>query len=172
MPEVSVSKSSASKPLPPARTESVFDPFHPWSLSPFAVMREFSHAMDHLMQSGNGSPTASQQSDWAPAVDIQRCDGSLVISAEVPGMKKEDVKVDITDDALVLQGERKQEHTEDHEGFHRYERSFGRFYRSIALPEGAEAEKAKAELKDGVLRVTMPVTQTEKPKTRRVQVTA
>jgi len=92
------------------------------------------------------------------------------VTAELPGLKKEDVKVELTEDALIIQGERKQEHKEDHEGFHRWERSYGQFYRSIPLPEEAKTDQAKAELTDGVLKVSVPVAETKKKTTRQVPI--
>jgi HSP20 family protein len=68
----------------------------------------------------------------------------------------------MTEEALVLTGERKLEHKEDHEGYHRFERSYGKFYRSIPLPEGVKTEAAKAELTDGVLKITVPVAEVKK----------
>lgn len=130
------------------------------------MMREFTDEMDRMFR-GNGSETEIRT--WAPTTDVQRCDGSLVVSAELPGLKKEDVKVEVTDEALVIQGERKQEHKEDHEGYHRWERSYGGFYRSIPLPEGAKTDQVKAELKDGVLKVSIPVPELAK-KSRQVPV--
>jgi len=146
-----------------SRTNDVFQPMLPFGrlfgLSPFAMMREFTDEMDQMFRT-NGSETALQ--GWSPAVDVQRCNGNLVVSAELPGLKKEDVKVEATDDSLTIHGERKQEHKEDHEGYHRWERSYGQFYRAIALPEGAKTDQMKAELKDGVLKVTVPVPETSK----------
>jgi HSP20 family protein len=81
----------------------------------------------------------------------------------LPGLKKEEVKVEVTDDALIIEGDRKREHQEDHEGFHRWERSYGHFYRSIPLPEGAKTEQVKAELSDGMLKVSLPVVEVKKP---------
>ena len=106
--------------------------------------------------------SSTQLEPWTPTVDIQQCNGDLVVTVELPGLKKEDVKVELTDDSLVIQGERKHEHKEDHEGFHRWERSYGQFYRSIPLPEGAKTDQAKAELTDGVLKVSVPVPETKK----------
>jgi HSP20 family protein len=128
----------------------------PLALSPFAMIREFTNEMDRLTAGGRS------MEGWAPAIDVQQCGGSLVVSAELPGLKRDEVKVALTDDTLIIEGERKYEHKDDHEGYHRRERSYGRFYRGISLPEGAKTEQIKAELKDGVLRVSIPVPESKK----------
>jgi HSP20 family protein len=86
--------------------------------------------------------------------------GYLVISADLPGLRKEDVKVEVTKDALILQGERKQAYRERHDGYHLSERSYGSFYRSIPLPEGANIDKAVAELVNGTLEISIPIPET------------
>ena len=168
MPEVAVSKKTTETP---AVSKEVFQPMFPFGrifgLSPFAMMREFTDEMDRMFR-GNGFETQIQS--WVPTMDVRRCNGSLVVSAELPGVKKEEVKVEITDDALVITGERKQEHKEDHEGYHRSERTYGSFYRSIPLPEGAKTDQVKADLKDGVLKVSIPMPEVKK-NTREVAVT-
>jgi HSP20 family protein len=140
----------------------LFRPFFPFSRSfgwePFGLLRELSQEMDRAFH-GSGGP---QRETWAPTVDVQQCNGDVVVTADLPGLKKEDVKVELTDDALIIQGERKQEHKEDHEGYHRWERSYGKFYRAIPLPEGAKTDQAKAELTDGVLKVSVPVPEAKK----------
>jgi HSP20 family protein len=129
------------------------------SMSPFGLMREFTDEMDRMF---HGWGEGQRGAGWSPTVDVRRCDGTMVIAAELPGLHKEEVKVELTNDTLVIEGERKREHQDDHEGFHRYERSYGHFYRSIPLPEGADTNHAKAELRDGVLKVSVPVPQTRK----------
>lgn len=128
-----------------------------FGLSPFAMMREFTDEMDRLYRANGPALEA-----WTPTVDVQRSNGDLLVTAELPGLKKEEVKVEVTDEALIIEGERKREHKEEKEGYHRYERSFGRFYRSIPLPEGAKPDQAKAELNDGVLKVTVPAPEVKK----------
>ena len=123
-----------------------------FQLSPFAMMREMSAEMDRMIRGVGGQ----NEQAWSPAMDIQHCGGNLVVSAELPGVNKEDVKVEVSGDTLVIEGERKQEHKEDHDGYHRTERSYGRFQRAIPLPEGAKTDQVKAELKDGVLKVSIP----------------
>lgn len=142
----------------------MFSPGRLFSLNPFSMMRQFADDMDRTF-----AGTASDTRTWAPAVDVQRCNGDLVVTAELPGLKKEEVTVQVTDDALVIEGERKREHKEDHEGYHRYERSYGKFYRSIPLPEGVKADAAKAEMNNGVLKISMPAPEASK-KVRQIAV--
>jgi HSP20 family molecular chaperone IbpA len=135
-------------------------PFFPTSLP---LMQEFGE-VDRFLR-GRGPATET----WAPAIDIEHCNGDLVVTAELPGLKKEEVKVEVTDNALIIEGERTREHKTDHEGYHRYERSCGKFYRSIPLPEGARTDQAKAEINEGVLKITVPAPQ-EKKTVRQVEV--
>jgi HSP20 family protein len=169
MSEVAVSKKTPETPAGSRRGELV-QPMFPFGrfsgFSPFAMMRDFADEMDRVFR-GDGSQIEIQA--WAPTMDVQRCNGTLVVSAELPGLKKEDIKVEVTDESLTIEGERKREHKEDHEGYHRWERSCGRFYRSIALPEGAKTDQVKAELKDGVLKVSIPVPEVAR-KSRQVPV--
>ena len=83
-------------------------------------------------------------------------DNELVITADLPGLSKDEVTVDVTDNVLTLQGERKREHEEEKEGIYRSERSYGSFYRAIPLPEGAITEQARATFRDGVLEIRLP----------------
>jgi HSP20 family protein len=138
-----------------------------FGLSPFAMMREFTEEMDRAFRAGDGPSMEA----WTPAIDIQRMDGDLVVTAELPGLKKEEVKVELTNDALVIEGERKREQKEDKKGFHRIERSYGKFYRAIPLPEGSKTDQAKAELSDGVLKISVPV-QPAKNSSRQIPVEA
>ena len=101
------------------------------------------------------------QSIWSPQIEVFTRNGQFCVRADLPGLNKDDVKVDITDDALTIQGERRQEHEESREGYYRSERGYGSFYRSIPLPEGVNAEEAKANFRDGVLEITMPAPQRE-----------
>lgn len=146
-------------------------PFGRWiGMNPFGLMREFTDEMDRIFQAvAPRTATSADLNAWSPTVDIRQCNGDLVVTAEVPGLKKDEIKVELTDDALVIQGERKREHKEDHEGYHRWERSYGQFYRAIALPEGAKMDQVKAELQDGLLKVSVPVPQAEK-KSRQVPI--
>ncbi len=94
---------------------------------------------------------------WAPAVDVSEREGKLMVHADLPGLQKEDVKVECTDDALIIQGERRHEHEEEDGGYRRSERRYGSFYRTIPLPEGAQTDQAHAEFRNGVLEVSVPI---------------
>ena len=94
----------------------------------------------------------------------------LVVKADMPGLKREDIKVEITESELTVSGERKLEKEEKGKDVYRSERSYGSFFRSIALPEGAKVDLAKATVKDGVLEVKMPLTRIESAK-RRLEIT-
>jgi len=133
---------------------------------PFALWRAMNDEMDRaftgfgMMAPGFGM--TPKEEFWAPVVEVRKCNGDLVVTAELPGIEKENVKVETTEDALVIHGERKAEHKEDHEGYHTTERSYGRFYRSIPLPEGAKTDSVKAEMANGVLKVSIPVPEAKK----------
>jgi HSP20 family protein len=93
--------------------------------------------------------------EWSPEVEMFDRDGKLVVQADLPGIKKDDIKVDITDRHLTIRGERKEEREEKDEGFYRSERTYGSFRREIPLPNGVKTDKAKAEFKNGVLEIAM-----------------
>ena len=114
--------------------------------------------MDRAFSEFSGSNNGDT-SLWTPAIEVSQRDGQYVVHAELPGLKPEDVKVEVLDDALVIEGERKYEHEEDRGGVHRTERRYGRFYRAIPLPEGANADQARARFENGVLEVMIPVSQ-------------
>jgi HSP20 family protein len=109
-------------------------------------------------------------SDWAPVVDIQETDKEYLIKAELPEVKKEDVKIEVLDGVLTIQGERTKEKEEKGKKFHTVERSYGKFIRQFALPTEVEAVKVQADYKDGVLNVHLPKTVAAKPKTVEVKV--
>jgi HSP20 family protein len=131
-----------------------------FSFSPFSMMRRLSEEMDRAFGSNFGpSRGFGEFGAWAPPVDVRERDGNVEIHAELPGLNKGDVKVECTDEGIVIEGEKKREHETEEGGWRRTERSYGRFYRMIPLPEGAQSEQAKAEFKDGVLTVRVPVSE-------------
>jgi HSP20 family protein len=107
---------------------------------------------------------------WAPSCDIYETDNEIVVKAELPGVKKEDLKVNVDNNTLVIMGERKFEEETKRENYHRIEQSYGEFQRSFRLPTGIDAKKIAAEFKDGMLRVTLPKAEEAKPKSVEVKV--
>jgi HSP20 family protein len=105
---------------------------------------------------------------WTPELEMFRRGADIVVRADVPGLKKEDVTVELADGQLMLRGERKQEREEKNEGYYRAERTYGSFYRTLTLPEGAKVDEAKAVIRDGVLEVVIPTTKVEDKKRRLV----
>jgi HSP20 family protein len=147
--------------------------------SPFSFMRRFSEQMDRLFEDFGFGPTIGtefgrvnglQDSLWSPQVEVFERGNQLVVRADLPGLTRDDINVDITDEAIVLQGERNQESVENEKGFYRSERSYGSFYRTIPLPEGIDAEAAKATFRNGVLEIIMPVLAQAKKQSRRVEI--
>jgi HSP20 family protein len=100
---------------------------------------------------------SAREFDWLPAVEIYEKDNTIIVRADLPGLTRDDVKIEITDQLLTIQGERKQEKEEKGEGYVTTERSYGTFFRQIALPEGASTDAAKATFKNGVLEIEVPV---------------
>lgn len=130
---------------------------HSWpdvSLSPWGMMRRFTDEMDRwfgeLREHG-------ETGIWSPSIDVRDKGNNLIVNADLPGLAKDDVKVQVTDEGLLIEGERKQEHEERQEGYYQRERSYGAFRRLIPLPQDANIEQAKAQFKDGVLEVTVPI---------------
>ena len=104
-----------------------------------------------------GRPWASRRQGaletWTPQIEVSHQNNELVVRADLPGLKKDDVSVDITEEAIAISGERRQEHESESGGYYRSERSYGSFYRTIPLPKGAISDQAKATFKDGVLEI-------------------
>jgi HSP20 family protein len=119
----------------------------------------------------NGSKDeALAVAEWAPVVDIVEDENEYLIKAELPEVKKEEVKVTVQDDVLTIAGERMFEKEEKGRKYHRMERAYGSFARSFTLPEDADGEKVAAEFKDGVLKVHLPKSEQAKPKSIEVKI--
>lgn len=107
---------------------------------------------------------------WAPKVDVVTKHNKLVTRVDLPGMKKEDVQVEVEDGFLTLSGERKKETKEEKDNFYREEREYGSFCRSVPLPKGVKADEVKATFTNGVLEVTVPLPAAEKPNSRKIAI--
>lgn len=107
-----------------------------------------------------------------PNVDVSETDKAIKVVADLPGMDEKDIDVTLTGDVLTIRGERRNERDEREKGYFLHERTYGAFYRTIPLPPGVETEKAKAEFKKGVLKVTLPKSADAKDLTRRIEVKA
>ncbi|MBT6227369.1 MAG: Hsp20/alpha crystallin family protein [Candidatus Scalindua sp.] len=118
----------------------------------------------------SGSHELMTSGDWSPRVDIVENDKEFVIKAEIPEVKKEDVKVTVDNGVLTIRGERKQEKEEKGKKFHRVERHYGSFTRSFSLPENIDETKTKASFKDGMLDLKIQKTKEAKPKAIEVKV--
>jgi HSP20 family protein len=108
--------------------------------------------------------------DWSPSADISETDKEYVIRAELPAVRKEDVKVTVDQGTITIEGERQQQKEDKNEKYHRVESFYGSFARSFSLPENANAEAIKCESKDGVLTVHIPKTQAAAPKVKQIKV--
>ena len=140
---------------------------------PFALMRRISDEMDRLFESfGMGTTgrsggvgafpsnySAGLQALWAPRIEVCERNGKLLIQADLPGVRKEDLNVRLEQDAVILEGERRQESEREEQGYYHSERSYGSFHRVIPLPEGIDTDQAKATFRDGVLDIELPVPQ-------------
>jgi len=155
------------------------DPFESsFGMGPFSLMRRMQEDMDRLFGDmwGGGRlqwPSLLSQggrADWTPAIETFQRGNEFVVRAEVPGLSPEDCSVEIGEDALTIQGEKKSEHQEEREGVFRSERSYGSFYRVIPLPEGAVADSAKASFKNGVLEIVMQAPSQEVRRGRRIEI--
>lgn len=119
---------------------------------------------------GEGDEETRAISQWMPLVDISEDDKEYIITAELPEVKKENVKVTVENGALCITGERSFEKKEKNKRYHRIERSYGNFLRSFALPEDADAGKVSADFKEGVLKVHLPKSEKAKPQEVEVKV--
>lgn len=133
--------------------------------NPFSLMRRFGEDMEQIFDEfgfGRLMPRDfDQMAAWSPQVEVLQRDDQLVIRADLPGLNKDNVNVELRDDAVVIRGERQEEHKEEREGLFRSERSYGSFYRQLPLPAGVDTSKATATFRDGVLEITMPSSQGE-----------
>jgi len=114
--------------------------------------------------------TGGRESLWAPRIEAFQKGDQFIVRAELPGLKKDDVEVELTDDALTIRGERREERQEERDGYFHSEREYGQFHRTIRLPEGVIAESANASFRDGVLEVSMQAAPSEANRGRKLEI--
>ena len=144
-------------------------------LAKWDPFREVEELFDHRSRSldwpfHGGRELSKRSVDWAPKVDISETKGNFNIKVEVPGVKREDVKINIDDHVLSVHGESKHEKEEESEEFHRVERFYGSFSRSFSLPENVDEDGVEATFKDGLLTLSIPKTEVAKPKAIEIKV--
>lgn len=151
-------------------------------LTPFGLMRRFAGDMERLFDDFEGFRFPRlfgttlfpfnkefEHVAWVPEIEVTKTNGKFTVHVDLPGLKKDEVTVEVTDNLLTISGERKAEKEEKREGYYRSERSYGSFYRQIPLPEGAMTDTATAEFKDGVLDIVMNAPE-RKPLTRQLTI--
>ena len=149
---------------------------------PFQMMRRFTRDMERMFEDFPGlwfpnvfktdfAPFRMEfdKVEWVPQIEVLQNNGQFMVRADLPGLTKDDVQVEMTDKLITISGERKEETEEKREGFYRSERNYGSFYRQVPLPEGANTENAAATFHNGVLEITIPVPKVE-PSIRKLEI--
>jgi len=153
--------------------------------NPVELLWRLSNEMDRMMSSFAGSlwrPSSRSlfrtgrednwptPTFWSPHIDVEQRGDSIVVRADLPGVRKEDIQIDVTDEGLTIAGERREEREEgeDDQGYRAIERSYGSFYRTIPLPQKVNVEKLTAKMRDGVL-ITIPLDESARPKRIQIQ---
>jgi HSP20 family protein len=127
-----------------------------------ALQGDLNRLLDNFFASRNEGRTGAQR--WAPAMDLVESGDEYILRADLPGMERDDVELELKDNVLTLSGRRKAEHEDRREGFYRVERAFGSFSRSLELPAGVDPDGLKAEFDRGVLDVRIPKPPQEQPR--------
>jgi HSP20 family protein len=149
---------------PESRTE-LARPMSRWFDRDLRWMRQITRDMDRIFGDFGFRPMALGRTmpdlAWVPEMEVFERNGKLMIRTDLPGMKKEDIKVNVQDNVLTIEGERKVEEDVKQDGFHRTERTYGTFFRSLPLPEGVKLDNVDANFKEGVLEILMPIEETK-----------
>lgn len=144
-----------------ARNLTIWDPFRDVSTMREDMERLFDSMISHY-------PRERGQAVWAPPIDVEETNDAMIIRAELPGMKREDIKVTVAEDTVTISGERKYESEQKDRTFHRVERAYGSFQRTVALPVSVQGDKAVASYKAGVLELILP--KAERVKAREITI--
>jgi HSP20 family protein len=151
-----------------------WEPLSRWS--PWKELEEMEKRLSTIFGKAPSATSGEKKealavAEWSPLVDITEDEKEYVVKAEIPEMKKEDIKLNVHNDLLTITGERKYEKEEKGKKYHRVERAYGSFLRSFTLPEDADGSKVSAEYKDGLLKVHIPKSEKVKSKTTEVKIT-
>jgi HSP20 family protein len=146
------------------------DPFEAFWRDPFSLFQRDVWPFARGERSPFGHRAQRDYGLWSPQIEAFQRGDQFVVRADLPGLKKEDVNIELTEDSLVIQGERRDQREEEREGYYRSERSYGSFYRTVPLPEGAITESAKANFNDGVLEITVQAPPREVSHRRRIEI--
>jgi HSP20 family protein len=137
---------------------------NPWTAAPVSrVNRLFENMFPEVRETDD-----MNLMEWLPAVDTYEKEGSIVVKAELPGLKKEDISIDVKNNILTISGERKHEEEVEKSGFYRSERYYGKFQRCFTLPDNVDAEQVDASYKDGILEVQIP--KTERSSAKKIEI--
>jgi HSP20 family protein len=144
---------------------------------PFGLLRQMTSELDRVFEDWPalrwpfaGRAGMEESMGWSPKIDVFEKENRLITRVDLPGMKKEDVSVEVADGHLTLSGERKREVEEKKDNYYRSEREYGSFYRAVPLPEGVKLEDVKATFADGVLEVSVPLPARAEPAARKVTI--
>lgn len=151
---------------------------HAWE-EPFVMMRKMTEDMDQIFERSLGRPMYGSKSSqgakhssgtWSPPLEVSQRENQVVVRAELPGIEQDSVRVEIKNDRLVIEGDRREEQRQEGQGYYRSERSYGHFYRAISLPEGVDADQASASMRNGLLEVVVPVQQSTQQRGRKLDI--
>ena len=153
--------------------------------NPFELMWNLSRQMDRMMSSmfrsfgsgswgssfpslafGAGGESGFMPRPWSPRIDVEQRGDAVRVCADLPGVRKEDVTIDLTEEGLTIAGERREEREEggEEQGYRSVERSYGRFLRTVPLPKGVDTKQLKAQMREGVLEITIPLDESARPR--------
>jgi HSP20 family protein len=134
------------------------------------IQSEMNRLFNTFFESASPTNGGTSVHRWIPAMDLVEAENDFVLRADLPGLSEDDVKIEVEDNVLTISGERKSEHEERKDGYYRFERAYGAFRRTLALPEGVDPEQINATVENGVLEVHIPKPEQRKP--HKVTITA
>lgn len=138
------------------------------SIAPWQDLLDMQNRLRQFLPTPFAQPFLSQALGWTPAVDVSESDGDLVVTAELPGLARDNVDIDLSDGVLTIRGEKQEETERDEQSMHVIERNFGTFSRSFTLPYEVDENKVNAEFRNGILRIVLP--RSERARGRKIEI--